>query len=98
MTEGQCDRCEGTGKAVRDPQYDAGMDCPKCGGTGKLPRVRVAVPSAVKPWDWADQFAWDFEKHYGHVGEKLRVALAAEIRSKYGCPECGKEPGDCDHD
>jgi hypothetical protein len=27
-------RCEGTGKAVRDPQYDAGMACPACNGTG----------------------------------------------------------------
>jgi hypothetical protein len=30
-----CPRCEGTGKAVRDPQYDAGMACSVCNGTGK---------------------------------------------------------------
>ena len=30
----KCKRCEGTGKAVNDPQYDAGVACPKCGGRG----------------------------------------------------------------
>jgi hypothetical protein len=49
-------------------------------------------------WDWADQFAWDFEKHYRLVGFKHRRALAAEVRKVFGCPDCGGPPGDCDHD
>ena len=45
--------------------------------------TRVVSSEVQDPWDWADQFAWDFEKHYGWVGRKLRIALAAEIRKQF---------------
>jgi hypothetical protein len=48
-------------------------------------------------WDWADQFAWDVEKHYGWIGERLRNEIAAAARKEFGCPECGDKRGECDH-
>ena len=40
----------------------------------------VMKSSPTPEFDWADQFAWDFEKHNGWIGSKKRAALASDIR------------------
>ena len=75
----ECDKhtCYCLDDGQGDPMCDCGNPawCCRC-GEYLLKRDEVEKNDE---WDWADQFAWDFEKHYGPLGAKLRSALAAEV-------------------